>query len=166
MSLSFGCKLKYKSRYAPATGNCRACSQSTWQTLGQANLLQHQQQLQQQQHLQHSNTALPAMATHFSRPKVLEAFCCPLRDEGLSVSLSAQYPSQQPAVCLAGWQAGRQPLSVLGTRQTVASVGGVCCCSCRSCCYLLPLLQVAVAVAALAVGVAIVVDCGILIDFF
>lgn len=52
--------------------------------------------------------------------------------------LSRCLPStrQQPAVCLAGWQAGRQPLSVLGTRQTVASVRGVCCCSCscRSCC--------------------------------
>lgn len=44
-----------------------------------------------------ASTALPAMATHFSRPKVLEAFCCPLRDEGLSVSLSGRQRGSEAA---------------------------------------------------------------------
>lgn len=99
-------------------------------------------------------TALPAMATHFSRPKVLEAFCCPLRDEGLSVALSAQY--QAAANSLSGRLASRQaatkrlrhtsdcrfcPWRVLLQLQlpqlllVAAFVASCCCRSCCWCCY-------------------------------
>lgn len=136
MSLSFGCELKYKSRYAPATANCRmwpkhlantwpgqlAATSATPTATATATSATQQQHCRQWQHI-------------FRAQKCWRRFVVHLETRGC---LSRCLPStrQQPTVCLAGWQAGRQPLSVLGTRQTVASVRGVCCCSCscRSCC--------------------------------
>lgn len=88
MSLSFDWRVKVQKPLRPCNCNCRMRPKqlaNTWP--GQLAATSAATTA--------TATALPA--THFSRPKVLEAFCCPLRDEGLSVSLSSRQWGRQAA---------------------------------------------------------------------